>query len=161
MRISTLCIYMPTIAQLHVITKNHILLQGFNNHHSQRLCLLKKKEEGEAMEGLIPYLIHAIKKQKPHHHTFNRSVSHSGSINRSYHLLLESESVSGSSHRRTRSEFQQPTSEFLEHRFGVDEVLVSPKGLTVTALPPTTTNATASHVTQQSSKNFNNIRNHK
>ncbi|CAL5209828.1 unnamed protein product [Lathyrus oleraceus] len=106
------------------------------------------------MEGLIPYLIHAIKKQKPHHHSFNRSVSHSGSINRSYHLLLESDSVTGSSHRRTRSDFQQPTSEFLEHRFGVDGVLVSP---TVTALPTTT----ASHATQQPSKNFNNIRNHK
>ncbi|KAL5070288.1 hypothetical protein RYX36_021175 [Vicia faba] len=113
------------------------------------------------MEGLIPYLIHAIKKQKPHQHSLNRSVSHSGSISRSYHLLLESESVSGSSHRRTRSEFQQPTSEFLEHRFGVDGVLVSPRGLTVTALHPTTANATASHATPQPSKNFNNNHNHK
>lgn len=113
------------------------------------------------MEGLIPYLIHAIKKQKPHHHSFNRSFSHSGSVNRSYHMLLESDSLTGSSHRRTRSDFQQPTTEFLEHRFGVDGSLVSPRGITVTALPPTTANAVASYATQPPSKNFNNVRKHK
>ncbi|KAJ1381627.1 hypothetical protein SESBI_44976 [Sesbania bispinosa] len=48
------------------------------------------------MEGLIPYIIHAIRKQKPHH---------SDSSNRSYHLLLGSDSFHGSSHRRSRSDF--------------------------------------------------------
>ncbi|KAK2405071.1 hypothetical protein P8452_10621 [Trifolium repens] len=110
------------------------------------------------MEGLIPYLIHAIKKQKPHHHSFQRSVSHSENSNRS-HLLLESDSFSGSSHRRTRSDFQQPTTEFLEQRFGADGILVGPRGLTTTA--PATINATAAHATKSPPKNFKNIRNHK
>ena len=109
------------------------------------------------MEGLIPYLIQAIKKQKPHHHSLNRSFSHSGSVNRSYHMLLESDSLTGSSHRRTRSDFQQPTTEFLEHRFGNDGSLVSPRGITMSALPP----AATSYATQPPSKNFNNIRKHK
>jgi hypothetical protein len=135
---------------------NFILLQGLNSH-SQRFCSWKKEREA-AMEGLIPYLIHAIKKQKPHHHSFQRSVSHSENSNRSYHLLLESESVTGSSHRRTRSDFQQPTTEFLEHRFGADGILVSPRGLATTA--PATINATAAHATKPLPKNFNNIRNH-
>ncbi|KAL4383188.1 hypothetical protein GQ457_15G013030 [Hibiscus cannabinus] len=58
------------------------------------------------MEGLIPYLIHAMKKQKPRHHYRSASVGSS----RSYHLLMgqsQPDSVEGSSHRRTRSDFQQ------------------------------------------------------
>ncbi|TKY71241.1 beta-D-xylosidase 5 [Spatholobus suberectus] len=59
------------------------------------------------MEGLIPYIIDAIWKQKPGH--MNRkslSHSHSDSSERSYHLLLGSDSFNGSSHRRSnRSEF--------------------------------------------------------
>ncbi|KAE9618653.1 hypothetical protein Lalb_Chr02g0144981 [Lupinus albus] len=59
------------------------------------------------MEGLIPYLIHVIK---------------------------ESESITGSSHRRTRSE--SLTVEFLEQRNGIDGFLVSPRG-PATVVPPT------------------------
>ncbi|KAK5774485.1 hypothetical protein PVK06_042340 [Gossypium arboreum] len=62
------------------------------------------------MEGLIPYLIHAMKKQKPGHNYRSTSVGSS----RSYHLL------EGSSHRRTRSEFQPPaTVEVVEQRSGL------------------------------------------
>uniref|UniRef100_A0A7C8ZIU7 Uncharacterized protein n=1 Tax=Opuntia streptacantha TaxID=393608 RepID=A0A7C8ZIU7_OPUST len=61
------------------------------------------------MEGLIPYLIHAIKRQKLHQHSF-RCLS-DGS-RRSYHLLANAnDSFSGSSHhRRTQSEFVPPAS---------------------------------------------------
>ncbi|KAJ1397291.1 hypothetical protein SESBI_31884 [Sesbania bispinosa] len=104
------------------------------------------------MEGLIPYLIHAMKKQKPHH---QRSFSHSESSNRSYHILLGSDSLTGSSHRRTRSDFPPPTTEFLEQRYGVDGFLVSPRG------PVTAPSTAASAIHSQPSKNFNNIRNRK
>ncbi|CAJ1977333.1 unnamed protein product [Sphenostylis stenocarpa] len=111
------------------------------------------------MEGLIPYLIHAMKKQKPHHHY--RSFSHSESSNRSYHLLLASDSLTGSSHRRTRSDFQPPSSEFLEQRHGADGFLVSPKGpvITSTAAPPTV-NVNASYAAQPS-HHITNVRNRK
>ncbi|KAI9180716.1 hypothetical protein LWI28_007467 [Acer negundo] len=71
------------------------------------------------MEGLIPYLIHAMKKQRPQHSYKSFSM---GST-RSYHLLNEGDAVDGSSHRRTRSDFQPPTStdQFLE-RSGVEFV---------------------------------------
>ncbi|KAL2995929.1 hypothetical protein AAZX31_10G244400 [Glycine max] len=108
------------------------------------------------MEGLIPYLIHAIKKQKPHHHNY-RSYSHSESSNRSYHMLLASESFTGSSHRRKRSDFQPPTSEFLEQRYGVDGFLVSPRAQVTTAAPPATVNVNAA----QRSNNITNMRNRK
>lgn len=71
------------------------------------------------MEGLIPFLIHAMKKQKPGHHYRSMSVGSS----RGYHLLMgqsQPESVEGSSHRRTRSEFQPPTLEFTEQRSGLE-----------------------------------------
>ncbi|GMN37889.1 hypothetical protein TIFTF001_007184 [Ficus carica] len=61
------------------------------------------------MEGLIPYLIHALKKEKPRHSY--RSFSENSTSQRSYHRLLSGSSHNfpeGSSHRRTRSEFQQP-----------------------------------------------------
>ncbi|KAK7280257.1 hypothetical protein RJT34_25319 [Clitoria ternatea] len=108
------------------------------------------------MEGLIPYLIHVMKKPKPQHSSY-RSFSHSESSNRSYHLLLGtgSDSFTGSSHRRTRSEFQPPTAEFLEHRYGADGLLVSPRD-PVTA-PPPTVNVIASYAAQPS----NNIRHRK
>ncbi|KAG5625264.1 hypothetical protein H5410_010482 [Solanum commersonii] len=57
------------------------------------------------MEGLIPFLLHAMKKHKPHQNTF-RCLSDTS--NRSYHMLIRAESIEGSSHRRTRSEFQPP-----------------------------------------------------
>ncbi|KAF7840740.1 putative beta-D-xylosidase 5-like protein [Senna tora] len=81
------------------------------------------------MEGLIPYLLHAIKKQnsptKTYHH--RRSFSHSESSNRSYHMLLGSDSFSGSSHRRTRSDLPPATTDFSENRYAVDGFLVSPR----------------------------------
>ncbi|XWS68130.1 hypothetical protein CRYUN_Cryun04dG0064000 [Craigia yunnanensis] len=80
------------------------------------------------MEGLIPYLIHAMKKQKPRHHYRSMSVGSS----RGYHLLMgqsQPESVEGSSHRRTRSEFQPPTVDFFEQRSGRD--FLSPKGYNI------------------------------
>uniref|UniRef100_M1CF36 Uncharacterized protein n=1 Tax=Solanum tuberosum TaxID=4113 RepID=M1CF36_SOLTU len=54
-----------------------------------------------------------MKKHKPHQNTF-RCLSDTS--NRSYHMLLRAESIEGSSHRRTRSEFQPPvtTVEFLD-----------------------------------------------
>ncbi|KAE8723726.1 Radical SAM superfamily protein isoform 1 [Hibiscus syriacus] len=77
------------------------------------------------MEGLIPYLIHAMKKEKPTHRYRSMSVGSS----RGYHLLMgqsPADSVEGSLHRRTRSEFQPPTVEFFEQRSGLG--MVSPKG---------------------------------
>ncbi|KAJ0011442.1 hypothetical protein Pint_33826 [Pistacia integerrima] len=59
------------------------------------------------MEGLIPYLIHVVKKPRPQ--KGYRSLSDSSS-HQSYHLL------GGDSHRRTRSEFLPPPVEFLENR---------------------------------------------
>ncbi|KAK4739918.1 hypothetical protein R3W88_003615 [Solanum pinnatisectum] len=64
------------------------------------------------MEGLIPFLLRAMKKHKPHQNTF-RCLSDTS--NRSYHMLLRAESIEGSSHRRARSEFQPPvTVDFLD-----------------------------------------------
>ncbi|KAK8568235.1 hypothetical protein V6N13_106167 [Hibiscus sabdariffa] len=78
------------------------------------------------MEGLIPYLIHAMRKQNPTH----RYRSMSAGSSRGYHLLMgqsPAESVEGSSHRRTRSEFQPPTVElFFEQSSGLG--LRGPKG---------------------------------
>ncbi|KAF5448268.1 hypothetical protein F2P56_028822 [Juglans regia] len=70
------------------------------------------------MEGLIPYLLRAIKKPKG----YNSYRSFSEGSTRSYHLLLNAQdSANGSSHRRTRSEFQPPAIEFTEQRYsGVD-----------------------------------------
>ncbi|KAJ0077529.1 uncharacterized protein LOC116141790 [Pistacia vera] len=68
------------------------------------------------MEGLIPYLIHVVKKPRPQ--KGYRSLSDSSS-HQSYHLLGGGESLEGSnSHRRTRSEFLPPPVEFLENRSG-------------------------------------------
>ncbi|XP_038905929.1 uncharacterized protein LOC120091851 [Benincasa hispida] len=61
------------------------------------------------MEGLIPYLFHAMKKQKPRHNYRSQSVGSS----RSYHLLITNDE---SSHRRTRSDFQPPALEFSDQR---------------------------------------------
>ncbi|KAJ9175154.1 hypothetical protein P3X46_013733 [Hevea brasiliensis] len=69
------------------------------------------------MEGLIPYLLHAMKKQRP----YNSYRSFSEGSSCSYHLLVGGgDSFNGSSHRRTRSEFQQPNMEFLEKRSGLE-----------------------------------------
>ncbi|XP_047971377.1 uncharacterized protein LOC125214407 [Salvia hispanica] len=60
------------------------------------------------MEGLIPFLIHAMKKEKPQN--AYRCLSDNSTTARSYHLLLGgSDSVEGSSHRRTRSDYQPPS----------------------------------------------------
>ncbi|KAL4588622.1 hypothetical protein LXL04_001514 [Taraxacum kok-saghyz] len=65
------------------------------------------------MEGLIPFLMHAMKK----HSLQNgyRSLS-TGSTCRRH--LLDGAVVEGSSHRRTRSEFQPPTAEYLQQISG-------------------------------------------
>ncbi|KAL9317309.1 hypothetical protein ACSQ67_013826 [Phaseolus vulgaris] len=92
-----------------------------------------------------------MKKQKPHAHRSYRSFSHSESSTRSYHLLLAADSFTGSSHRRTRSDFQPPTSEFSEQRHGAEGFLVS---------PTTAVNANASYAAQPST-NTTNIRHRK
>nr|KAJ0208544.1 hypothetical protein LSAT_V11C500269500 [Lactuca sativa] len=61
------------------------------------------------MEGLIPFLMHAVKKHSLHNSY--RSLS-TGSTCRRH--LLDGAVVEGSSHRRTRSEFQPPTAEYLQ-----------------------------------------------
>ncbi|KAG8368487.1 hypothetical protein BUALT_Bualt15G0050500 [Buddleja alternifolia] len=59
------------------------------------------------MEGLIPFLLRTMKKQRPQN--AYRSFSEN-STGRSYHLLLAGDSAEGSSHRRTRSDFQTTSS---------------------------------------------------
>lgn len=68
------------------------------------------------MEGLIPFLLHSLKKQRPR----NSYRSLSETSNRSYHPLMGPDSLEGSSHRRTRSEFQPPAADFLDQRSGID-----------------------------------------
>lgn len=115
----------------------------------------KKRRERAHMEGLIPYLIHAMKKQKPGAQRSYRSFSHSESSNRSYHLLLASD---GSSHRRTRSDFQAPTTEFLEQRHGADGFFVSPRGHTTAAAAASLSVNVNSSYAAQHSTNITNIR---
>ncbi|CAI9286944.1 unnamed protein product [Lactuca saligna] len=55
------------------------------------------------MEGLIPLLMHAVKKH---------------SLHNSYRVLSLSTGSTGSSHRMTRLEFQPPTAEYMTHRSG-------------------------------------------
>ncbi|KAL8264672.1 hypothetical protein R6Q59_022802 [Mikania micrantha] len=65
------------------------------------------------MEGLIPFLMHAIKKPRPHN-TY-RSVSVTSTP--SYHILVGSDAqVERSPHRRTRSEFHAPAADFRDPR---------------------------------------------
>ncbi|CAK9150070.1 unnamed protein product [Ilex paraguariensis] len=86
-------------------------------HSKDQKKTTKKKEEEEAtMEGLIPFLFQALKKPRPH----NRYRSFSETSTRSYHLLVGGDSVEGSSHRRTRSEFQPPTFDVLQQNSGVE-----------------------------------------
>ncbi|XP_050211139.1 uncharacterized protein LOC126661353 [Mercurialis annua] len=71
------------------------------------------------MDGLIPYLLHAMKKQKPK----NNFRSFSTGSSRSYHLLVGPDSSTGSSHRRTRSEFGIPaTVDFFDQRSGSEHL---------------------------------------
>lgn len=63
------------------------------------------------MEGLIPFLIHTVRKQKSHKNY--RSLSDTS--NRSYHILIGGNSAEGSSHRRTRSDV-----DFLERKATYD-----------------------------------------
>eukprot|EP00257_Ricinus_communis_P027204 XP_025014618.1 uncharacterized protein LOC112536198 [Ricinus communis] len=93
-----------------------------NPYQIYKVSLKSKEEEEEEqgeMEGLIPYILHAIKKQRPHR-TYK---SFSEGSSRSYHLLIGSgDSINGSSHRRTRSEFQPPAMELLEQRSALEYV---------------------------------------
>ncbi|GFP99406.1 hypothetical protein PHJA_002084700 [Phtheirospermum japonicum] len=59
------------------------------------------------MEGLIPFILRAVKKQTPQN--IYRSLSENSTSGRSYHLLLTRDSVEGSSHRRTCSDYQPPS----------------------------------------------------
>ncbi|KAL3843850.1 hypothetical protein ACJIZ3_001253 [Penstemon smallii] len=59
------------------------------------------------MEGLIPFLLNVVKKQRPQNAYRCLSESSSG---RSYHLLIGGDSVEGSSHRRNRSDFPKSSS---------------------------------------------------
>ncbi|OWM64786.1 uncharacterized protein LOC116203817 [Punica granatum] len=107
------------------------------------------------MEGLIPYLMHAMRKQRPQHSY--RCLSDAS--NRSYHLLTGSDSHDGSSHRRTRSEFLPPASasmmEFSEQRSAFE----SPRGLNRASVASTSTTTGSSFAGKSygSTKNFNNI----
>lgn len=69
-----------------------------------------KTSSNLTMEGLIPFVMHAMKKHKGH--KGYRSLS------ARYHLLEGSVTVEGSSHRRTRSDFQPPTADYLQQRSG-------------------------------------------
>ncbi|KAJ8638299.1 hypothetical protein MRB53_012566 [Persea americana] len=66
------------------------------------------------MEGLIPFVFNAITKKGDG--SKYRSLSDTSSRGRQYRLLEHVGSFDGSSHRRTRSDFQNPTSEFLGWR---------------------------------------------
>lgn len=69
------------------------------------------------MEGLIPFLLHALKKQNGQK-SYRGLRSRSEGSSRSYHQLLQEPDypTEGSSHRRTQSEFQPASVEFLENR---------------------------------------------
>lgn len=84
----------------------------------------QRRKKEVIMEGLIPYLVHAMKKQKPHHSYRSFSVGSS----RSYHLLIGGDSFEGSSHRRARSDFQQPAVEFPGQRSGAEFISGAIKG---------------------------------
>eukprot|EP00257_Ricinus_communis_P020591 XP_015579855.1 probable beta-D-xylosidase 5 isoform X2 [Ricinus communis] len=104
-----------------LVTGQHIFTIGSDTEHQVRHHLDVRLAQngsfgGELMEGLIPYLLHAIRKQKPQNSYRSFSVGSS----RSYHLLTGADSFSGSSHRRTRSEFQPPTMELLDQRQGLE-----------------------------------------
>lgn len=77
------------------------------------------------MEGLIPYLIHAIKKHHKSQHMRYRSMSEGSS--HSYRPLMMgqegSSSYQGSSHRRTRSEYAAPViMDMFDHTLCQDSV---------------------------------------
>ncbi|CAA0830977.1 Unknown protein [Striga hermonthica] len=58
------------------------------------------------MEGLIPLLLQAVKKQTPKN--AYRCLSENSLSGRSYHLLLAGDSPEGSSHRRSCSDYVPP-----------------------------------------------------
>ncbi|KAI6678178.1 hypothetical protein NL676_038974 [Syzygium grande] len=69
------------------------------------------------MEGLIPYVIRSIRKQR----LYNSYRCLSDGSTRSYHLLAGGDSLDGSAHRRTQSELPQPpAAEFMGQRSGVE-----------------------------------------
>lgn len=115
-----------------------------------------RQTERRNMEGLIPFLLHAMKKQKPHH-TY-RSLSEGST--RSYHLLnaAAADSLSGSSHRRTRSEFQPPSIEFAEQRSGVDQYLRSYSSHKTSTPTPTASSRATSYNSTQVPKKADNAR---
>ncbi|GAB2292126.1 hypothetical protein Dimus_026378 [Dionaea muscipula] len=89
------------------------------------------------MEGLIPLLLHAIKKQSLHHHSHGvrRCVSDGSMQGIRYHLLSpRQDSFEGSSHRRTLSEmYQPPTSVVPFHQQQPDRDFAEGSGFRVAA----------------------------
>ncbi|KAI3803751.1 hypothetical protein L1987_31913 [Smallanthus sonchifolius] len=61
------------------------------------------------MEGLIPLLMHTMKKHRLQNSFRSLSAG-------SYHLLEGTVADQGSSHRRTRSHFEPPSAEYLQQR---------------------------------------------
>ncbi|KAK2974479.1 hypothetical protein RJ640_018644 [Escallonia rubra] len=106
------------------------------------------------MEGLIPFLLHTLKKQRPHNSY--RSVSASSS--RSYHLLTGAggggDSADGSSHRRTRSEFQPL--DFSKMGSGLD--FVPPHSRSLNKGSPVATASNANGSRQIGSNTTSNLR---
>ncbi|XP_068655935.1 uncharacterized protein [Aristolochia californica] len=71
------------------------------------------------MEGLIPYVLHAIKRNRDR--SKYRSLSQGSSRNCLYPLTVREEaSYEGSSHRRTRSDYQPPVSDLRDWVSGTD-----------------------------------------
>ncbi|KAK9077221.1 hypothetical protein SSX86_005557 [Deinandra increscens subsp. villosa] len=67
------------------------------------------------MEGLIPFLMRAIKKPRPHNNY--RTLSASAGSTPSYQVLVGADpKAERSSHRRTRSELHPQTADIMERR---------------------------------------------
>ncbi|RZC54691.1 hypothetical protein C5167_013550 [Papaver somniferum] len=84
------------------------------------------------MEGLIPFLLHAMKNKKTAQNNY-RCLSEGSSRNRSYHQLINTED---SSHRRTRSEFQPPsTTELFDQSYSGTPSYLRSRSLHDTTIP--------------------------
>ncbi|KAI3431035.1 uncharacterized protein J3R85_008099 [Psidium guajava] len=69
------------------------------------------------MEGLIPFVIRSIRKQR----LYNSYRCLSDGSTRSYHLLTGGDSFDSPTHQRTQSELPQlPAAEFMDQRSGVE-----------------------------------------
>ncbi|CAL5438162.1 unnamed protein product [Camellia sinensis] len=119
-----------------------LLARTLQSPNFKKIFTEQKKEKRAAMEGLIPLILQSLKKQRPSQQSF-RCLSDSS--NRSYHLLMGApDSFDGSSHRRTRLEFQTPpptTVDSLDHHHHPHRsALELNRGSSVLASPPSTAN---------------------